>query len=493
MADAIEELGLQPWEAAARYGTPTEKLLNPPPGNPEPPANVMQLVEGTATPAMSLDALPGQTTNPEPMAPPSNNVLQAIGPAPQAAPPTPTPPEPATPVAQQEHPRKRLSVIDTIGRLADVFAKVGGAEALYQPTLDAREDRTIALGDHARQVDMDALKKTLTEQQVAEGNIEPVLAARKRLGTALGALANNPDAAALWPSIAEQAGITDPQQVAAIGAQLQQNPGSAGIFAKALGADIDNLGKNVYFGTGPDGKTVAYQVGPDGNPHILDFSASGVTPSDPIKVVDTGGAQVIVGSGGAPRKILPKTARPDTILTTTTSENNNKRDNATKTTIAGMPARGKSGSEKTDASGDVNAILNDFGIVLNGKKDPVRNLILESTSGMAQNYASKIPGAFGVATKGQEKISRLETIDNALVLALAGGKLGAGVSNADRDFFKEMSGKISDPNRPANQRVAAWEQIKGRLRGIQQRATKNATPAKARPKAQSGWSIVEVK
>jgi hypothetical protein len=159
---------------------------------------------------------------------------------------------------------------------------VGGAEALYQPTLDARQDRM-------NQVDLDALKRRLTVAQVGEAELSPQLAARKRIGTALGALANNPNAAALWPSIAEQAGV-DPQHTAAIGTILQNNPNAAGIFAKALGADIDNLGKNVFFGTDASGKTVAYQVGPDGNPHILDFSAAGVTPNDPIKVVDTGGS-----------------------------------------------------------------------------------------------------------------------------------------------------------------------------------------------------------
>jgi hypothetical protein len=131
------------------------------------------------------------------------------------------------------------------------------------------------------------------------------------------------------------------------------NPNAAGIFAKALGADIDNLGKNVFFGTDASGKTVAYQVGPDGNPHILDFSAAGVTPNDPIKVVDTGGSQVIVGSSGAPRRILPKTARPDTIINANTSRDNNIRTNQTNLTIAGMPARPK-GDGKAPGGDDGN-------------------------------------------------------------------------------------------------------------------------------------------
>jgi hypothetical protein len=65
------------------------------------------------------------------------NVLQQLPdaqPAPVQAPPPPPPPP--APVAA---PHKRRSLLDTIGRISDVLAKVGGADALYQPTLDARE------------------------------------------------------------------------------------------------------------------------------------------------------------------------------------------------------------------------------------------------------------------------------------------------------------------------------------------------------------------
>lgn len=34
--------------------------------------------------------------------------------------------------------RQRRSLLETLGGVADVIARVGGAEALYQPTLDAR-------------------------------------------------------------------------------------------------------------------------------------------------------------------------------------------------------------------------------------------------------------------------------------------------------------------------------------------------------------------
>lgn len=443
-----------------------------------------------------LSALGQAAPDPAPV-----NVLQAAQTPPPIVnvPPAPVavaaPPAPAAPAAEPGHPRKRLSVIDTIGRLADVFATVGGAQALYQPTLDSREDRTLALGDHARQVDLDALKKRLTEQQVSAGDLQTTLDARKRLGTALGALANNPDAATLWPSVAEQAGITDPQQVAAIGGILQQNPASAGIFAKALGADIDNLGKNVYFGTDPNGKTVAYQVGPDGNPHILDFSASGITPSDPIKVVDTGGSQVIVGSSGTPRRILPKSARPDTIVTTQAQRDIAAGHDRTNITIAGMPARGKGG---TGTAGDTTAMVT----TAQGNLDELRGIYrdLKSMGAMvspsqsagqnvearlrASGLGQTVEGAVG--TKAQTLRDRINSIRPQLMQALAKatGMTGKQLdSNADVKLFMQT---VTNPASSYEANIKAIDGLERFLKANQKKPT-------AAPAGNSGWSIVGVK
>lgn len=63
-------------------------------------------------------------------------------------------PEPAAPARA---PRERRSVLDTIGRVSDVLARVGGAEALYQPTLDARQDRTLGMEDRERKIQADEI------------------------------------------------------------------------------------------------------------------------------------------------------------------------------------------------------------------------------------------------------------------------------------------------------------------------------------------------
>ncbi len=466
-----------------------------------------------------LASLAGQAPDPGIAAEglPGTNVLQAIAPPPAAAPPpvpqapvpaAPPPPPPA-PAAKptDDHPKKRHSVIDTIGRLADVFATVGGAQALYQPTLDGREDRALKLGDHAREVDMDALRKTLAQQQVSEGELSPVLAARKRLGTALGALSNNPNAASLWPSVAEQAGITDPQQIAAIGAQLQSNPNSAGIFAKALGADVDNLGKNVYFGTGPEGKTVAYQVGPDGNPHILDFSASGVTPSDPIKVVNTGGANVVLGSGGGVRRILPNSAKPDTIVNARTSSDNNIRTNRTNLTIAGMPARGKGpagakpGEDNAAFTATARGNLNELRTIYGDLKK--MGAMVSPTQSAGSNISARVRASGlgqtlegAVGTKAQTQRDRIASIRPQLMqsIAKATGMTGKQMdSNADVKLFMQTV------TNPASSYEANIKAINGLERFIVANSKKPAAaapaarPSAVRPKAKSGWSVVGVK
>jgi hypothetical protein len=138
-----------------------------------------------------------------PVASPSPEILQAIG----GSPATPAVEMPA----QQSSQRPRRSLLDTLGQISDVLARVGGAEPLYQPTLDAREDRQ-------RAIDLEELRRQQLEQQMQLGG-QQIRAgeegfadnARNRLAMALGALAGDPDAAKKWPQIAAQAGIDENQ------------------------------------------------------------------------------------------------------------------------------------------------------------------------------------------------------------------------------------------------------------------------------------------
>jgi len=188
----------------------------PPQGMPAPSMPQQQMQQPAPMPQMQGDLQ--QMTAGTPNDPRMSNIMQAIGGTPDTS-PVQMPAQMQQP-QQQEAPRKRRSFLDTVGQISDVLARVGGAEAMYQPTLDAREDRT-------RQLDLDEMRKQMLDQQITQGG-------QARLAQALGAVAQNPDAAAMWSQIAAEAGIPE-DQAARIGAIIQSNPNAAGIFAQSLG------------------------------------------------------------------------------------------------------------------------------------------------------------------------------------------------------------------------------------------------------------------
>ena len=96
-------------------------------------------------------------------------------------------------------------------------------------------------------------------------------------------------------------------------------------------------------------------------------------------------------------------------------------------------------------------------------KDEISDLIRQSTSGGLQAGGAATQGFFGSATTGAEAIGRLETRAKAMTLSLLNGKLGAGISNADRDFIEGQLGSISNPNIAAGKRLAAWDEVKKRM------------------------------
>ena len=211
-------------------------------------------------------------------------------------------PELQIPDIPQER-RPRHSFLERIGQLSDVLAEAGDERPGYQSTLDARQNREYAAQDHD-------FRTAQQRQQLASGEAASANDMRARLGSALKGIAGHPDAANIWPQIAEQAGI-DPQRAAAIGQLIQNNPNAAGILAQSLGAaDAQEYGLQPFYATGPDGQLRAYQLGKDGNPHPVTLG-EGETPIDPLKFVDTGGNMVGVGTrSGNPARILPKQEAP---------------------------------------------------------------------------------------------------------------------------------------------------------------------------------------
>lgn len=112
-------------------------------------------------------------------------------------------------------------------------------------------------------------------------------------------------------------------------------------------------------------------------------------------------------------------------------------------------------------------LLTAAGVDLEKGIDPVGDLIKGSTSGMIQHGAASAYGAVtGHSTSGMENIGRLKTIASTLTLQLMNGSLGTGISNADRDFISEQIGNIGNPDVPAEQRLAAWDQVKQRMANL---------------------------
>lgn len=96
-------------------------------------------------------------------------------------------------------------------------------------------------------------------------------------------------------------------------------------------------------------------------------------------------------------------------------------------------------------------------------EDRIEQLIKKSTSGRAGAGIDAVVGFFGGTTEGREAIGALAARANQIALDLAGGKLGAGISNADRDFIASSLGDVANPNKPAGERLAAWKEAKSRM------------------------------
>ena len=99
--------------------------------------------------------------------------------------------------------------------------------------------------------------------------------------------------------------------------------------------------------------------------------------------------------------------------------------------------------------------------------DTVENLIKGSTSGgMQQSAADAYEYLTGEGTSGAENIAQLKTVANDITLSTLKGKLGAGISNADRDFLQAKLGDIGNPKLASNVRLAAWQEYKNGVAAI---------------------------
>lgn len=96
-------------------------------------------------------------------------------------------------------------------------------------------------------------------------------------------------------------------------------------------------------------------------------------------------------------------------------------------------------------------------------EDTISKLIAKSTSGGLQAAGAGTLAFFGKSTEGRNAIAALEGTANQIATDLAGGKLGAGISNTDRDFIVGALGDVANPSKTADERLAGWTAAKNRM------------------------------
>jgi hypothetical protein len=125
-----------------------------------------------------------------------------------------------------------------------------------------------------------------------------------------------------------------------------------------------------------------------------------------------------------------------------------------------IPAKGIQAAK--DQSAAVKA-LQSAGYNVETGEDNISKLIAKSTSGGLEAGTAAALAFFGKSTEGRKAIAALEGTANQIATDLAGGKLGAGISNTDRDFIVGALGDVSNPNKTSEERLAGWNAAKQRM------------------------------
>jgi hypothetical protein len=104
-------------------------------------------------------------------------------------------------------------------------------------------------------------------------------------------------------------------------------------------------------------------------------------------------------------------------------------------------------------------------------KDNDVSKLIDISTGSYLGKALDISGrVFGRSTEGSRAIAELKTIESKITTDLLGGKLGSGISNADRDFIQQQVGLIGDATLPTGDRKAAWNRVVERLNNVASRS-----------------------
>jgi hypothetical protein len=140
--------------------------------------------------------------------------------------------------------------------------------------------------------------------------------------------------------------------------------------------------------------------------------------------------------------------------------------------------RATSDYERLQQAESAQGILNAINFNPETESDEISDLIKKSTGSSIERLTTDQIAKFGLTTEGRKAIAALDQFGTALTLDLSGGKLGAGISNTDREFMSRSLGDIANPNLPIEDRLAAWNQFLKRA----QRIAKNPKALKAEDK-----------
>lgn len=95
--------------------------------------------------------------------------------------------------------------------------------------------------------------------------------------------------------------------------------------------------------------------------------------------------------------------------------------------------------------------------------DRIEQLIRKSTSGRLESFSAEAAAWLGNTTEGRKAIGALATRANKIALDMLGGKLGAQISNTDREFIVQTLGDVANDKLPSEQRLASWQEAKNRM------------------------------
>lgn len=370
-------------------------------------------------------------------------------------------------------PRPRMSTLDTIGRLADVFARVGGADPLYQSTLDARQDRELALGDHSQQV-------RLRQQQLDAGDAGAAATQRGLLGEALGAISEDPAMIEHWPQVAQQIGIP-PEKAAQVGQLLQSNPTIASTLAQSLGYKPgDKFSGQIVYGRDANGKVVAYQPGTNGKGRVLDLG-TGVEALNPTELAATSRERI---AGGKDRTTI-QTARMRSGSANYAADR--RLEGQKYTADHRPPGKGAAEPVTSETLSSAKTIVGDLRNAIT-RMGPLMNTAGQTNAGRVGSMLLRnTPGAAAIlspeANSAREDFNRLRTQSVKLLTPLiTGAKVGGKEIDAAKELEIHLQAIASASDQPSALRaVKAYEDRVNQLialKAAQQR--QSARPAAPR-------------